>query len=494
MEVSIEFTKDTDDYVIKRCRGGAYGAQILKNDIDITPDSVTNIDAKIQEIIGVSYGLFSRIVVFNGNTQKFLDMPVNDQRNFIEELFRITELTQKSISLKESIRQTENSIEIEKAIVKEKEIQKQTRARHISEAETRIIRWENDKTDKIEKIQYQLERIKNVDFDEESKKLEKIKEIESKLTTLLRQEKDLAKTLKIDSESLSNKRSELSHLQDAKCPYCLQSFENAAEKIEVISNEIAELESKIQNITKEITQIQLAYSAFENDHLSIKMTNVHRDLSELLKIQSQAESLSNQLIDLENSSNPHTEAYEVLLSENDEEINTEKLDAMYAMLEHQKFLLKLLIDKNSFIRKAIIGKSIPFLNKQIEHYTKELLLPHAVSFEPDMTCTITEYGRELDHGNLSAGEQKRLNLALSLAFRDVLTHLHSKINLMLCDEIDGGSLCIPTMNALIELIKRKSKVDGLGVWCISHSSEFDGRLDTVMYVRKENGFSSISED
>ena len=161
--------------------------------------------------------------------------------------------------------------------------------------------------------------------------------------------------------------------------------------------------------------------------------------------------------------------------------------------EHQLFLIKLLMDKNSFIRKNIIGKTIPFLNKRIGYYTEKLNLPHLAMFQPDMSCQITQYSRELDHGNLSNGEKKRLNLSLCLAFRDVLSYLHDRVNLLLTDEIDGGSLDSNCLDSLIQLLKKKSWDDQLGIFIISHRPEFDGRCDRTLTVRKERGFSNIIE-
>lgn len=494
MEVSITFKKDNDTYFIKRCRGAGYDVQIMKNGVDQTPDSVSNIDAKIQEIIGISYAIFSRIVVFNGNTQKFLDMGLNDQRNFIEELFRITELSQKAIILKEEIKQTENSIEIEKAIIKEKEIQHNLRLKRISEAETRIIRWEEDKESKLANITRQLARIENVDFDAESDKIKTLNELKSRITEHTKIVNETNRSITQFEKEIAKLQNELKHLEDAKCPYCLQKFEDANAKIQSIKDDIAEKIVTVTDLVAARDVIDAEIASIEADYKTINATVIHNDLAELLKIKSQADALNIQKSELQVAANPHLEVYDSLVSENEEAIDTKKLDTLHVTLEHQKFLLKLLTDKNSFIRKAIISKSIPFLNSRIEYYTKELLLPHSVTFEPDMSCTITEYGRELDHGNLSAGEQKRLNLALSLAFRDVLSHLHTKVNLLLCDEIDGGSLCIPTMNSLIHLLKAKSRDDDVGIWCISHSSEFDGRLDNVMTIRKENGFSYVADD
>jgi DNA repair exonuclease SbcCD ATPase subunit len=173
---------------------------------------------------------------------------------------------------------------------------------------------------------------------------------------------------------------------------------------------------------------------------------------------------------------------------------TEKtLNALIVLQDHQKLLLKLLTDKNSFIRKAIISKTLPFLNKRIAYYTTQLGLPHIVTFQPDMTCGITQRGRELDHGNLSNGEKKRLNLSLCLAFRDARSYVHNRVNILLTDEIDGGSLDEQAVNNIISLIKRKAWDDNLSIFVISHRPEFEGKCDRTLVVRKESGFSSITE-
>jgi DNA repair exonuclease SbcCD ATPase subunit len=108
-----------------------------------------------------------------------------------------------------------------------------------------------------------------------------------------------------------------------------------------------------------------------------------------------------------------------------------------------------------------------------------------------MSCEISQIGRELDHGNLSNGEKKKLNLSLCLAFRDVLTYLHSKVNVLLTDEIDGGTISGPDLDALITMLKSKAWDDNISIFVISHRSEFDGRCDNTLVIRKEGGFSSL---
>ena len=115
-----------------------------------------------------------------------------------------------------------------------------------------------------------------------------------------------------------------------------------------------------------------------------------------------------------------------------------------------------------------------------------------ITFNPDMSCTISEFGRELDYGNLSGGEKKRLNLALSMAFRDMLQHLHTGVNILVVDEVDAGAMDAPGVEAIIRSVKLKASQESeLGIWVISHRPECIGRFDREMTVRFENGFSAI---
>jgi DNA repair exonuclease SbcCD ATPase subunit len=189
--------------------------------------------------------------------------------------------------------------------------------------------------------------------------------------------------------------------------------------------------------------------------------------------------------------NPHGDALEKLLKEVQPKIDYDKLNGLVKMVTHQKFLIKLLTDKNSFIRKRIISKTIPFLNERLDEYIGKLNLPHTVKFQADMTCEIAEFNRILDHGNLSNGERRRLNLALSLAFRDVLGHLHGRMSSLMCDEIDAGALDSVNVDCMLKLMKEKAKKDNLSVYMISHRPEFEGRCDHTMMIRKENGFSNV---
>jgi DNA repair exonuclease SbcCD ATPase subunit len=493
MEVILDFERDEEKYRIRRTRGETSSITIFKDEKDITPDSVVNTNRKIEEIIGISYDLFCRVVLFSGNARPFLDLPVHEQRTLIEELLKITMLSQKAVVLKDDIKATEKDIDLNKIVIKQQEAQNQLHKKHVAESELRLSRWEEQREKDVKNIESQLSTIANINWEEEEENHQvanALKNDISKLALIINPLVTKRATLQSEFNKLVKEKE---HLANDKCPYCLQKFADAGKKLDEIETLLFEKKSNHNQIAEEISVHEAGLKKFKDDLNFVESVIKHKDLSSALKIRSNMESLTRDLERLRQEVNPHIEAYESLLAEKEIVIDYEKLNDLNKTLEHQKFLLKLLTDKNSFIRKRIISKTIPFLNKRILHYVGELGLPHTISFLPDMSCEISEFGRQLDHGNLSAGEQKRLNLSLSLAFRDVLTHLHLPINTLFTDEVDGGSLDTECVDMVIRLLKHKAWDEETCIFIISHRPEFEGRCDHNIVVSKENGFSTILE-
>lgn len=490
MEVRIFFSKGGDEYEVYRCRGESFNIQVLKNGEDITLDSVTGNDALVQDIIGMSYDLFTKVIIFSGNSMPFLMVPVSQQRQQIEELFNITILTEKAIKLKERIKQTEGSISVQEAIIREREAAVTLYNKHVKDAKTRIQRWETDRQSQVESLKNQLELMQAVNMEEE-------KELHSLVAMLKDQETSVEKKLsaaKKDKTAITLEvkklASELEHLEEAKCPYCLQEYAGAMDKLAEKRTLLGEKQIQQKDVEASVVELSTEYKEISEQRDSAKSLMKFGSLAEAIKAEATASTASQKIEEYLIATNPHEEAYDQLISNPVTSIDFTELNELKKILDHQQFLLKLLTDKNSFIRRKIIQKTIPFLNSRLVHYTKELGLPHVVRFDDDMSCCVAEYGRELDFGNLSSGEKKRVNLSMSLAFRDVLHHLHSRVNLMFIDEIDA-SLDASGVEHVFKLLKDKTRDEGLGLWIISHRPEAAGRFDRSVTIRKQNGFSRI---
>lgn len=537
MEVEFTFTTNGHIYQVIRKRGEQGGMQLLEDGKDMTPASSGAFNDKVEELLGVSFNLFSQIILFNGNSKPFLDFSVGDQRALIEELFRITILSRKANACKKRATQTDKDIGLQKLLITQQQKQNDNYHRHLSEARERAARWEAQRTVDIQKILNDITTLNNIDFETEESLHQEISRLSSVLSPIESQIRELttkhtakknerySKNTDIallesgiakKEQDLKKIKSELDHLADAKCPYCLQKYVDTKAKIDELTVKVQKLDSdlvtdretlevlkaaalefnervKLESFTlfNEIDEKKSTTVDLTSELSEIKAVILYKSEKDLISAKNSLSVLQDKVTNLSASSNPHTESITALEKEGEVTVDHDRLEELLLLQEHQQFLIKLLMDKNSFIRKNIISKTLPFLNKRIGYYTQSLNLPHLTIFQSDMSCEITQYGRKLDHGNLSNGEKKKLNLSICLAFRDVLTFNHAKFNVLFTDEIDGGSISGPDVDSLITLIKHKAWDDGLGIYIISHRPEFDGRCDRNLVVRKERGFSNI---
>jgi len=175
-------------------------------------------------------------------------------------------------------------------------------------------------------------------------------------------------------------------------------------------------------------------------------------------------------------------------------VTYDTLNELTRLQEHQDFLLKLLTSKDSFIRKKIIEQNLSYLNARLTHYLDRIGLPHTVVFQNDLTVSIEELGRELDFDNLSRGERNRLILSMSWAFRDVFESLYQPINVLFIDEMIDSGLDTQGVENALALLKHMSRERHKSIWLVSHRDELSGRVENILKVVKEGGFTSYNTD
>lgn len=493
MEVRLTFDRGGDEYEILRARGEQFTIRLTKNGDDITPGKgVTECDALIADIVGISYELFTKTIIFSGNATAFLQLPIAQQRGQIEELFNITLLSEKATKLRELIKQTEGDLKVQEAVTKQQEVALELHQKQLREAEIRVERWDQTQRSEIQDINRTLAVVGTVDFELEQLLHAERAELSQEGAYLAAKLAPVRKDQQTLTREVEKLLGEQAHLADSKCPYCSQAYKDAPAKLAELELSIEEKGARLLEVEASVTEFAEKSKTQAARLKEVTAAIQHTNLNELLAARENASVMQAKITDLQAATNPHIEALSRLQTDPAPAVETDKVDALRKRLEHQAFLLKLLVNKDSFLRRRIINKTIPFLNDRINEYTRKLGLAHIVRFDADMSCTVAEFGRELDFGNLSAGEKKRVNTALALAFRDVLHHLHAKSNLLLIDELDG-QLDGVGIDAIIHLLKTKARDESLGIYVISHHPQVQGRLDRTMVIQKVHGFSTILE-
>jgi len=502
LEVIVDFETNEKNYRIVRARrskkgpGGNY-VQLFENGKDITPDSVANTNKLIEKIIKIPYELFVRIVVFSAGMIPFLDMPVRshyaaNQTDIIEELFDLKTLSKKAVSLKEAIKEKEQSLEGKIIRIDHLKKEHERLSTQLKTAETRVINWHKQNKTEIDRITNLLKKIDSVDLDSQQQLHGELNAVNTKIEKNDSQKKKINQQIKKHVTIETKMNDELLHLRDDECPYCLQKYADGEKKIKECEAKLKEAVSSLSDLKHNLEDVlnekEELLSIQKSTQKQITVTNIE----ELIDIKNKSTYYKTKIKELEDAQNPFVEPLQELQSIKLEPLNMDEINELNDLITHQKFLLKLLTRKDSFVRKTLLNKNIPFMNSRLQKYITELGLSHFVEFTHEMTARISKFGKPMSFGGLSNGQRARVNLALSLAFKDVLQKLHDQINVFILDEVlDIGLDTVGVQNA-VQIIKRKAREEKLSVYVISHRDEItDGAFDNTMTIQLDKGFSYV---
>ena len=87
-----------------------------------------------------------------------------------------------------------------------------------------------------------------------------------------------------------------------------------------------------------------------------------------------------------------------------------------------------------------------------------------------------------------------LILSLSFAFRDVWENLYQTVNLLFIDELIDSGMDAAGVEAGLAVLKKMARERNKNIYLISHKDELIGRVNNVLRVVKENGFTNYSND
>ena len=488
MLVTVEFSCNNVNYRIERGRKPGIlkfyvndSEQVDETDEGQGESKLTQ--KQIDKVLGMTHNMFKHVMALNTYTEPFLAMKQNDQRNLIEELLGITLLSEKAALLKELVKETkDNHKEEEYRIGGIQQANEQIES-SINDLQRRSDLWDRKHKENIEELKTKLLELSEVDIDIElqaHKDLEAYSELQRKTSQL---DGNIAQ---IDTK-ISKLNQDLSSIKDDACYVCGKPLDDELHK-----KLLKTKEDKLKNYTEEVSE----YKREREDLGSLgKQPITHYDkISDAYNHKTTLDTLSNQLESKLTETNQYIEQIETLKDKGLQEINWNKINELNNLKEHQEFLLKLLTNKDSFIRKKIIDQNLAYLNTRLKYYLQKLGLPHYVTFQSDLTVEITEHGRDLDFDNLSRGERNRLILGLSFSFRDIFESMNTPINLLFIDElIDSGMDTTGVESALAEL-KRITRERNKNIFLISHKDELVGRVNDILNVVKEDGFTSFSCD
>ena len=501
MLVSLDFVVGSQEYRIERGRKPNILKFYVNNQEqeikdDAQGDSRETQDA-IEHTLGLSHDMFKHILALNTYTEPFLSLNASNQRTIIEQLLGITMLSERAEKIKEHNRTTKEDI-----------IREEFRIRAVGDANKRIeeqieslkrrqTMWVTKHEEEKEKLETALANLRKIDIDSEITAHkdhlsweQKRKDINDFTTTISRGKLDMGR----EGKAIAKLEAEIATLESHTCHTCGQAFHDSKHEM-VLAGKQKDLSAARTN--REEYAVGLA--SLEDAYTALgplgKPPKVFYDREEdAIQHRANLANLQTQLDAKTAEIDPYDEQIIDMQTQAVEIITYDALNELTRLQEHQEFLLKLLTNKDSFIRKKIIEQNLSYLNVRLTHYLDRIGLPHTVVFQNDLTVSIEELGRELDFDNLSRGERNRLILSMSWAFRDVFESLYQPINVLFIDEMIDSGLDTQGVEASLALLKQMSRERHKSIWLVSHRDELSGRVENILKVVKEGGFTSYNTD
>lgn len=453
--------------------------------------------ADIERILSMGHDMFKHIVALNTYTEPFLSLKTNDQRDIIEQLLGITQLSEKATLLKDLIKNTKDALKEEEFRIKAVTDANNKIKVSIEDLERRSRIWQSKQQDDIDKLAAAIEELSGIDIAKELENhslLSKWKEDKRKFDEATKWIASIDADNAKQERTIEKLNKEISLLQDHKCHSCGQEIHDTKQEEILKAKMDLKQEAALQLLSNETQRMEHTLVLTQIGKMARAPKVNYDDINDAVNHKSTLETIQDQFERRALELDPYIEQVEHLRTTALEEINFENMNTLTKLLEHQEFLLKLLTSKDSFIRKRIIEQNLTYLNHRLAHYLEKLALPHEVKFRSDLEVDITQLGQEFDFDNLSRGERNRLILGLSWAFRDVYESLNQPINLLFIDEMIDSGLDSSGVENSLGLLKKMARENRKNIFLISHRDELVGRVNNILQVVKENGFTTFNTD
>ena len=446
-----------------------------------------------ETILKVNYKSFTQIVILGSSTfVPFMQLSGSNRRDVIEDLLDIRIFSAMNHLIKEKMRvqrekiksltfkkdNVKDKIQMQKSFIKELEDQgknsiteNEKKRDSLSDEICVLIMKTEGLEDSVHGLTEQQKEL--IGAGEKLLKLNNLKgKLSQKVSTITKEHKFFT--------------------DNVTCPTCTQSIEESfrLNKINDVQTKARELKKGFEDLEKSIKTEQDRERHFNN--LSKEITKLNHDISQN---NTQISGFQRQIRDLESEIQTITERFKNRNTENEKlvEFKTNLKETMSDLSEvrdevlHYDFAYSLL--KDDGVKTKIIKKYLPFINSQVNRYLQ--LMDFYINFNLDEEFNETiksPIHEDFSYSSFSEGEKMRIDLALLFTWREVARVKNSvNTNLLIMDEVFDSSLDGFGTDEFMKIIRYIIK--GANIFIISHKTELSDKFESVIKFDKIKGFS-----
>tara|TARA_Y100001963_G_scaffold21127_1_gene27185 strand:+ start:6563 stop:8278 length:1716 start_codon:yes stop_codon:yes gene_type:complete len=494
--VEIEFSVNNRDYLVRRgIKPNIFDIEV--NGTILKKESDDRINQKLLEenILKVNYKSFTQIVILGTSTfVPFMQLTGANRRDVIEDLLDIRIFSAMNLLIKERIkiqRDKVRSLELKKDNIKDKMYMQENFIKEIEEQGKNNI---NESGDKIKIL-----GIENNAHIEHNQLIESsVEELLKKQEEVTGSGEKLAKlnTLKGKiTQKVSTITKEHKFFTDnSVCPTCTQDIEESFRL-----NRIDDVQTKAKELKKGFEDLEETIKLEENrerhfTQLSQEITKLNHDISQnntrislnqrqIRELEDEIQTITKQLKE-RNTENEKLKEFKTNLKKTTEDLSTNREEIV-----HYDFAYSLL--KDDGVKTKIIKKYLPFINQQVNRYLQMMDFYINFTLDEEFNETVkSPIHEDFSYSSFSEGEKMRIDLALLFTWREVARVKNSvNTNLLIMDEVFDSSLDGFGTDEFLKIIRFVIK--DANIFVISHKTGMEDKFESVIRFDKIKGFSSI---
>lgn len=511
--VTLEFenitpSRGSEIFKIERCLSPSR-LRVWKNGKEKTKSSIPETTKYISEVLSANEEVFQDCIFMRANsTIPFMAKKRLDKKNFIESIFNLSVFSDMLKLLKDDLRDLRRDYDIQNTQFQSLKSNETQYIDALANLEIENVRRRDEHKEKIERLNQQIMEIDShraqlrlqdkdevVDETKIGELNDKVNKCETYIRTIIQKDAELrAKMKQLQSEAKRIME------KGEVCPTCGKPYDK--DDVDLRKVRLSEIAAEGREIKVNVEKLLERQKQFENskqqykgqvDALRQASYNV-RLIKEKIKADTTRIELYQKQIDELKQQNPaaSSEQFTKLLDECRNKIGykqevVDKLEKELSMMGVCEFILS-----DIGVRKFIVGKLLELLNGRIKHYLSAFKSTFEFTFDDKFEETIHDSGGvECLYANCSGAEQKKIDLAISFAFLDILKyHQQVEYNIQFYDEILDSSVDAKSLELIIEFIQKHAVENQRCMYIVTHKGEITlPSVTEYITLEKVNGFT-----
>ena len=492
--VEVDFEVNNREYIIRRgIKPNVFDIQVNGELLHREADDRTNQKILEENILKVNYKSFTQIVILGSSAfVPFMQLTSPNRREVIEDLLDIRIFSSMNNFLKDKVRiekEQIRSLSLKKDNIKDKMLMQENFMKELEEQGKVSVKSNQDKivtllddsdscSDGNKKLESNVSELtkEQEKLSGSSQKLLKLNNLKGKITQKV---STITKEHKFFSENVT-------------CPTCTQTIEESFRL-----NRIDDVQSKAKDLNKGLKELEETIeSERERERLFTKLSKEITKLNNgISQNNTRISGYQRQIRDLESEIQRITEQSKNRNTEHEKLTEfKENLDNTFKTLADKKqeityydFAYSLLRDDG--VKTKIIKKYLPFINQQINRYLQMMDFYINFTLDEEFKETVqSPIHEDFSYASFSEGEKMRIDLALLFTWREVARVKNSvNTNLLIMDEVFDSSLDGFGTEEFLKIIRYIIK--DANIFVISHKTDLLDKFESVTKFDKIKGFS-----